>query len=197
MDGFFIRRGDKTSCGGTVTGSDSLITMFGIRHAREGDSVTCGVTGLTYRIKGGVSYITSSGRQVAGTLDSVSGCPCKATLYHSLTHSSYVQQVPRGTAQPTAPRAPAASQPANASSLAGEATMTPVTAAQGPTECSGCFQLVNQRSIPCGLHAYVLLQDGERVGGSHLNDEGFSHIGTSLAPLSAQLATSAPSPVLE
>ncbi|MDU9393381.1 PAAR domain-containing protein [Pseudomonas sp. zfem002] len=40
MDGFFIRRGDKTSCGGVVTGSDSLITMMGIQHAREGDSVT-------------------------------------------------------------------------------------------------------------------------------------------------------------
>ncbi|MFJ4374810.1 PAAR domain-containing protein [Pseudomonas japonica] len=200
MDGFFIRRGDKTSCGGVVTGSDSLITMMGIQHAREGDSVTCGVTGLTYRIQGGVSYISSSGIPVAGTLDSVSGCPCKASLYHSWTNSTYVKQVPRSTAMPALARTSTLTtpgQPGNASSSATWAALDPVATTPEFEGCSGCFQLVNQRYMPCGLHTYLLLLDGERIGENHLNEQGFSNIGTSPNPISAQVATSAPSPVLE
>ena len=64
-------------------------------------------------------------------------------------------------------------------------------------ECSGCFQLINQRHRPCSLHGYALLLNGEQIADSHLNEEGFSNIGTSPAPLSAQLAIYAPSPVLE
>lgn len=88
-DGFFIRLNDKTTCGGKVLGADGNVTFYGIEHAREGDPVSCGVTGQVYRIEGGVSYIESSGRKVAGTLDSVSTCPCRATLIASHFGSSY------------------------------------------------------------------------------------------------------------
>ncbi len=64
MVGYFIRLGDKTSCGGVVTGSDKLMTMMGIEHSREGDSVTCGVTGLTYQIEGGVSLSKATERVI-------------------------------------------------------------------------------------------------------------------------------------
>ncbi len=88
-DGYFIRLNDKTSCGGKVLGGDANVTIYGIQHAREGDPVSCGVTGRVYRIEGGVSYIESSDRKVAGTLDSVSTCPCRATLIASHFGSSY------------------------------------------------------------------------------------------------------------
>jgi hypothetical protein len=39
--------------------------------------------GKIYRIIGGIPYMTSSGKHVAGNLDSISGCPCRATLFPS------------------------------------------------------------------------------------------------------------------
>nr|WP_260524885.1 PAAR domain-containing protein [Pseudomonas sp. MWU16-30317] len=81
--GFMIGVGDKTSCGGRVLEGDSLVNMFGILRAREGDQVSCGKDGKVYRILGGIHYMTSSGKLVAGNLDSISGCPCRATLYPS------------------------------------------------------------------------------------------------------------------
>lgn len=87
--GHFIRLGDKTTCGGEVKEADTRIMMFGFAHAREGDQVTCGVDGKTYRIEGGVSFMNSHGRLVAGSLDSFSGCPCKAELKPTLFTASY------------------------------------------------------------------------------------------------------------
>jgi uncharacterized Zn-binding protein involved in type VI secretion len=81
--------GDKTTCGGEVKEADARVSMFGIAHAREGDRVSCGKDGKTYKIVGGVSFIDSHGRLVAGTLDSVSSCPCIAGLRHSFTAHSY------------------------------------------------------------------------------------------------------------
>ncbi|AWY42906.1 PAAR domain-containing protein [Pseudomonas putida] len=88
-EGHFIRVGDKTSCGGEVKDGHDGVIMYGLAHAREGDPVTCGVDGQTYRIQGGISYMESHGRLVAGTLDSYSGCPCKATLKASNFNGSY------------------------------------------------------------------------------------------------------------
>jgi uncharacterized Zn-binding protein involved in type VI secretion len=90
--GHFIRQGDKTTCGGKVLEADTRVTMFGIAHVREGDRVSCGKDNNTYVIRGGVSYIESHGRLVAGTLDSFSSCPCKARLVASLFDSSYGEE---------------------------------------------------------------------------------------------------------
>ncbi|MGC1329349.1 PAAR domain-containing protein [Pseudomonas sp.] len=65
-DGYFIGRGDKTSCGGEVLDGDDRINMFGLL----GDRASCGANGGTYRIVGGVSFMGSHGKLVAGTLDS-------------------------------------------------------------------------------------------------------------------------------
>lgn len=110
-DGYFIVLGDKTTCGGEVLDGDTRVMMFGFAHAREGDRVSCGEDGETYRIVGGVSYINSHGRLVAGTLDSYSNCPCNAELIPSIftasyeSHQSAVPQATRTAAQPTTPAA--------------------------------------------------------------------------------------------
>lgn len=110
--GYFIRVGDKTTCGGEVKEADTRVMMFGFAHARAGDRVTCGMDGKTYKIEGGVSYINSHGRLVAGSLDSFSNCPCRARLIPSTTKGSYESN--RSAASHTArvatqPAAPAAS----------------------------------------------------------------------------------------
>ncbi|HEF4761579.1 TPA: PAAR domain-containing protein [Pseudomonas putida] len=117
-EGHFIGLHDKTSCGGTVLDGHDGIIMFGILHAREGDRVTCGKDGKTYRIVGGISYMISHGAALAGTLDSHSDCPCKARLIPSVFGATYqsANSAPRtgrsvlqpassaATPQPTAPR---------------------------------------------------------------------------------------------
>lgn len=79
-EGFFIGKGNKTTCGGEVLDGDPRVNIMGLLHACAGDRVTCGVDGKTYRIVGGISHIESHGRLVAGTLDSRSDCPCNARL---------------------------------------------------------------------------------------------------------------------
>jgi uncharacterized Zn-binding protein involved in type VI secretion len=109
--GHFIRLGDKTTCGGQVLEADTRVMMFGIAHAREGDRVSCGKNDETYTIVGGVSYINSHGRIVAGSLDSFSTCPCRARLIPSVftatyeSRSSAAPQTTRAAAQPTTPLA--------------------------------------------------------------------------------------------
>lgn len=87
--GYYIRLNDKTSCGGFVTQATSRMVLHGIEQSREDDAVKCGVDGKMYRIEGGISHMTSDGIRLAGTLDSVSGCPCKARLEPSLFCATY------------------------------------------------------------------------------------------------------------
>lgn len=87
--GYFIRKHDRTTCGGFVIEAHPGLDIYGIDHCREGDRVTCGVDGNTYRILGGISHFISYGRRVAGTLDSISSCPCRARLKASHFASCY------------------------------------------------------------------------------------------------------------
>ncbi|WP_226477961.1 PAAR domain-containing protein [Pseudomonas sp. MWU16-30323] len=88
-EGFFIGKGDKTTCGGEVLEGDPRINIMGLLHACAGDRVTCGVDGETYQIVGGISHMHSHGRLMAGTLDSRSGCPCNARLIPSELTTRY------------------------------------------------------------------------------------------------------------
>lgn len=90
--GYFIGRGDKTTCGGTVLEGDDTFSLFGPPHARAGDMVSCGKDGKIYQIVGGVTHIVSEQRMVAGTLDSYSNCPCRAQLIPSNFDGSYVNE---------------------------------------------------------------------------------------------------------
>jgi uncharacterized Zn-binding protein involved in type VI secretion len=87
--GYFIGLDDKTTCGGKVLDGDTRVMIYGIAHARDGDRVTCGKDGKTYKIVGGISHMISHGKAVAGTLDSHSNCPCKAQLIPSVFTASY------------------------------------------------------------------------------------------------------------
>ncbi|PRA46502.1 MULTISPECIES: PAAR domain-containing protein [Pseudomonas] len=124
-EGFFIGLGDKTSCGGEVLDGDPRINLYGLLHACEGDRVTCGINGKTYRIVGGISHMESHGRLMAGTLDSRSNCPCKATLTPSVYTARYVKQ-------------PSAAQPMRRTTEA-----TP-TSAPRPTPQPSSFTLSSQ-----------------------------------------------------
>ena len=99
-EGHFIGLNDKTSCGGKVLDGDTRIMMYGIAHARDGDRVTCGQDGKIYKIVGGISHMISHGKAMAGTLDSHSGCPCKARLIPSVftaTYQNETRPAPRAT----------------------------------------------------------------------------------------------------
>ncbi|WP_434675799.1 PAAR domain-containing protein [Pseudomonas sp. D3-10] len=103
--GYFIGRGDKTTCGGEVLDGDGRVNMFGLLHAREGDRVSCGKDGKIYQIRGGIAHMVSHGKRMAGTLDSHSTCPCKAQLIPSVSWATY-------EGANSAPQANRAAQPA-------------------------------------------------------------------------------------
>ncbi|WCM52347.1 PAAR domain-containing protein [Pseudomonas sp. WJP1] len=126
--GHFIRLGDKTTCGGQVLEADTRVMMFGIAHAREGDRVSCGKNDETYTIVGGVSYINSHGRIVAGSLDSYSTCPCRARLIPSVftaTYESRSSAAPQATRAAPQPTTPLAGNPAPRSAGFASASNTP------------------------------------------------------------------------
>jgi len=95
-EGHFIGLKDKTTCGGVVLDGDIGIMLYGLAHAREGDRVTCGKDGKTYRIVEGVAHIITHGKPLAGTLDSFSNCPCKAQLIPSVFTATYRNEVVSG-----------------------------------------------------------------------------------------------------
>ncbi|MGJ7513767.1 PAAR domain-containing protein [Pseudomonas baetica] len=106
--GYFIGKDDKTTCGGKVLDGDIHAIMHGVARAHEGDRVTCGKDGKTYTIVGGIAHMISNGKAVAGTLDSRSGCPCKAELIPSVFSAGYRTEmsaapVARGIASPVEP----------------------------------------------------------------------------------------------
>ncbi|WP_223464710.1 PAAR domain-containing protein [Pseudomonas sp. GL-RE-26] len=150
--GYFIRKGDKTSCGGEVLEADTRIMMFGFAHARAGDPVSCGKDNKTYEIMGGVSFMDSHGRLVAGTLDSVSSCPCKATLKPSLFDASYVgkdapaPRTARAAAQPAPPPAPSQPvAPRQSGFTSAPKTATPSFSERPGTACENLWRGYQQR----------------------------------------------------
>lgn len=83
--GYFLRVGDKTTCGGQILTGDPIMTWHGKASAREGDKVTCGKHSGVYQIIGGISHFSSMGKRTAGTLDSYSSCPCRARFIASIS----------------------------------------------------------------------------------------------------------------
>lgn len=62
--GYFIRRGDKTTCGGVVLDGHPSFRMHGISVACEGDPVNCGKDGKRYVIVGGIQNFMAKGRVI-------------------------------------------------------------------------------------------------------------------------------------
>ncbi|OCQ53670.1 S-type Pyocin [Photorhabdus australis subsp. thailandensis] len=92
--GYYLLVGDKTTCGGQIITGDHTMTFDGRATAREGDKVTCGKHPGTYMIVGGISDMFDMGRKLAGTLDSVSTCPCRARFINSVMDSYEKQEQP-------------------------------------------------------------------------------------------------------
>jgi hypothetical protein len=89
MIGYFIRLGDKTSCGGKVVSASSHIIHHGLNLARVGDKVTCGKNEGVFNLFGGIHNYTCDGIPCIGTLESFAGCPCRSRLFASEFSSSY------------------------------------------------------------------------------------------------------------
>ena len=82
--GYFLRVGDKTTCGGQILTGDNTMQWYGVAGTREGDIVSCGKHSGKYHIIGGVSSVWLADRKHAGTLDSISSCPCRARFINSI-----------------------------------------------------------------------------------------------------------------
>lgn len=110
--GFYLRVGDPTTCRGKILTGDETLSWYGVAGAREGDLVSCGNHPGTYKILGGTSDTWDDGRRLAGTLDSVSSCPCKARFIptipdcyeqdtlSSLKHSGITEEILTSTFLP-------------------------------------------------------------------------------------------------
>lgn len=198
IEGFFIRSGDKTTCGGVVQYGDESINLFGFAHARVGDPVTCGVTGRTYQIEGGVQGFDSHGRLMAGTLDSLSSCPCRARLIHSQTFMRYERKAEPSVSRAVGSHSHQSEHPESQPSSVTHRGPLPATADETGTErCSGGFQLFDQRGMPCGTRRYALLKNGTCLAGDTLNEQGYSHICYSANTTHLVIATGAAAPILE
>lgn len=165
-DGYFIGQGDKTTCGGTVLDGDGRVNIFGLFHACEGDRVSCGYDGKIYRIRGGISYMESHGRLMAGTLDSFSECPCSARLIPSVLTARYgneksTLQALRRADQPASPTVTSHSQgSAQKSSLGIPATL------HFTKSFAQSFAITDsQTGQPLISRSYIALVDGHRKVG--------------------------------
>ncbi|SFT52566.1 Zn-binding Pro-Ala-Ala-Arg (PAAR) domain-containing protein, incolved in TypeVI secretion [Kosakonia arachidis] len=87
--GHFLRKGDKTTCGGNILSGSPNHRLEGISTARNGDSVSCGKDGKLYHIVGGIPNYWIDGVVAAGTLHSRSTCPCRARFISSFPYASY------------------------------------------------------------------------------------------------------------
>lgn len=87
--GYFLVRGDKTTCGGVIIEGADDHTIMGIPQAREFDSVTCGRYSGVYKIIGGVPQTFLHNKMMAGTLHSISSCPCRSRFIASQLNDTY------------------------------------------------------------------------------------------------------------
>ncbi|EQA1624177.1 S-type pyocin domain-containing protein [Enterobacter asburiae] len=80
---------DPTTCGGRVLEGAPNRRTNGTPVARMGDKVSCGKNSGIYQIIGGISWMTTEGRLVAGSLNSFSSCPCNAKIIPQITVQTY------------------------------------------------------------------------------------------------------------
>ncbi len=114
--GYWIVKGDKTSCGGSVLEGHPKGTQFGPnqnRQAVNGNKVSCGKHPGIYSVDGGHPGEIIHGCYAASTLYSRSTCPCKAFFIPTHTwakHGLYQGGMPKA-APVAAPLVAAAPSP--------------------------------------------------------------------------------------
>lgn len=124
--GYILHMYDPTTCGGRVLEGASNRRTNGISVARMGDRVSCGKDGNTYRIVGGIGWIKTDGRLVAGSLDSFSSCPCNAKIIPQITVQTYESRSESRTSAPITATTPPTIFSSNSSPAAGPAVLRPV-----------------------------------------------------------------------
>lgn len=124
--GYILHMYDPTTCDGRVLEGTPNRRTNGISVARMGDRVTCGKDGNTYRIVGGIGWIKTDGRLVAGTLDSFSSCPCNAKIIPQITVQTYESRSESRTSAPITTTTPPTIFSSNSSPAAGPAVLRPV-----------------------------------------------------------------------
>ncbi|MBW5823894.1 PAAR domain-containing protein [Yersinia kristensenii] len=87
--GYWIVKGDKTSCGGIVHEGMAERTFANHPVAVNGSQVSCGKHPGSYSVGGGHPGEIVHGHYVASTLYSRSTCPCKAFFIPSQTWASH------------------------------------------------------------------------------------------------------------
>lgn len=147
--GYFIRVGDKTSCGGTVRGGNPNYNMHGRAASRHGDLVTCGKDGKVYRIIGGISGMLDNNVQLAGTLDSISSCPCRAKLLSSLSSATYEKTSRAEARMAAAPQSEAPTQYAQAAKSHSQPLIAPEASSREPVDAGFCVL-----PLPSAVNSY-------------------------------------------
>ncbi|WNN53776.1 PAAR domain-containing protein [Hafnia alvei] len=149
--GYFIRVGDKTSCGGTVRGGNPNYNMHGRAASRHGDLVTCGKDGKTYRIIGGIPGMLDNNVQLAGTLDSISSCPCRAKLLSSLSSATYEKTSRAEVRMAAAPQSEseAPTQYAQAAKSHSQPLIAPEASSREPVDAGFCVL-----PLPSSVNSY-------------------------------------------
>ncbi|WP_148677399.1 PAAR domain-containing protein, partial [Klebsiella michiganensis] len=83
--GFFLVRGDKTTCGGSIIEGCDNHSIHGQATARMGDKYICDKDKKVYHIAGGIPNYFIHGVQAAGTAHSRGTCSCKCYFINSFT----------------------------------------------------------------------------------------------------------------
>lgn len=86
--GYYLFRGDKTTCGGRIIEGCTDHQHFDKDMACEGHQVTCGKHAGRFRIAGGIED-TIHDKRIAGTLHSYSSCPCRSKFIPSNWEDDY------------------------------------------------------------------------------------------------------------
>ncbi|MDS1913737.1 S-type pyocin domain-containing protein [Enterobacter asburiae] len=97
---------DPTTCGGRVLEGAPNRRTNGTPVARMGDKVSCGKNSGIYQIIGGISWMTTEGRLVAGSLNSFSSCPCNAKIIPQITVQTYESRSESRMSAPAAATTP-------------------------------------------------------------------------------------------
>ena len=74
--GYFLVRGNRTTCGGSIIEGCDNHSIHGQATARNGDKYICGVDKKIYHIAGGIPNYFIHGVAAAGTAHSRGTCAC-------------------------------------------------------------------------------------------------------------------------
>lgn len=133
--GYWIVKGDKTSCGGIVHEGMPERTFANHPVAVNGSKVSCGKHPGSYSVGGGHPGEIVYGHYVASTLYSRSTCPCKAFFIPSQTwasHGPYQGGQPQATSSRAAVDSPVA-EPQQFAQSAKKSNLPPYLTGEKPS----------------------------------------------------------------